>query len=146
MPASEIQGPVILDIPADAATLFLVRAVAGKLSERLGFARPDTERMVLAVDEACSNVIRHAYKDRAHERMVITFVVSDERLEILVRDFGIPADPKTFQPRDLDDIRPGGLGIHFMRAAMDRIEYETPQGGGMLLKMTKFRPKEVSEI
>ena len=145
MAALEMKSPVILDIPADPASLFLVRALTAKISEQLGFAQQETDRVVLALDEACANVIRHAYKGLNEERIVITFNVSDECLEILVRDFGTPADPETFQPRDLADVRPGGLGIHFMRSAMDTIEYSAPEDGGMLLKMIKYRPKEVSE-
>jgi len=145
MAVPEMKSPVILDIPADPASLFLVRALTAKIAERLGFVQQDTDRVVLAVDEACTNVIRHAYEGLDQERIVITLNVSDECLEILVRDFGTPADPETFQPRDLSDIRPGGLGIHFMRRAMDKIEYTAPEGGGMLLKMTKYRPKEVAE-
>ena len=48
--------------------------------------------------------------------------------------------PATFKGRDLDQIRPGGLGLHFIRSAVDRVEYDTPPGGGMLLKMIKLMP------
>ena len=92
--------------------------------------------------EACANVIRHAYEGRDTERIVLTFTIVPEGLEIRVRDFGPVSDPQTFKPRDLSEIRPGGLGLHFIRSAMDEIGYETPEGGGMLLRMTKYRPRE----
>jgi len=64
-------------------------------------------------------------------------------LEIRIRDFGSGTDPVHFKPRELADVRPGGLGIHFIRSAMDRVEYETPPDGGTLLTMIKLRqPKE----
>ena len=139
MPLQQFSGPVILDIPSDPAALFLVRGVVERLSERMGFAAEETGRMVLAVDEACTNVIRHAYGDRTNERIVLTFEATGEHLEILVRDFGPGADAGLFAARDLDDVRPGGLGMHFIRSAMDRVEYENQQGGGMLLRLIKLR-------
>jgi anti-sigma regulatory factor (Ser/Thr protein kinase) len=64
-----------------------------------------------------------------------------DRLEIRIRDFGTPGDPGSFKSRDLSDLKPGGLGIHFIRSAMDRLQYEIPPEGGMLLRMVKFRPE-----
>ncbi len=136
------KGPVVLDVPADPSALFIVRALADKISARIGFEAEETDKLVLAVDEACTNVIRHAYDDSADGRIVITFSIGPECLEIMIRDFGSGADPATFQGRDLDEIRPGGLGIHFIKSAVDKIEYDTPPGGGMLLKMIKFMPKQ----
>jgi anti-sigma regulatory factor (Ser/Thr protein kinase) len=135
-----INGPVVLDLPADPASLFLARCLLERLTQRLEFAREAIDRMVLAVDEACSNVIRHAYGNRPGERIVLTFLVGSDRLEIQIRDFGSQADPAGFKSRDLSDIRPGGLGIHFIRSAMDEVRYELPESGGTLLRMVKFYP------
>jgi anti-sigma regulatory factor (Ser/Thr protein kinase) len=137
----QIKGPVVLEIPADPASLFMVRTLVGEISQRIGFARREVERLVLAIDEACANVIRHAYDYCHDKRIILTFVVSPEYFTVEIRDFGPPADPATFQPRKLDDLRPGGLGIHFIRSAVDKIEFENPPGGGVLLRLVKFRPK-----
>jgi anti-sigma regulatory factor (Ser/Thr protein kinase) len=138
----ELKGPVSLDIPADPASLFLVRALLRKLSENIGFSARDTDLLVLAIDEACTNVIRHAYRNSPDQRIVLTFMVDLDYLEIHIRDFGAASDPATFQSRNLDEVRPGGLGIHFIKSAVDKIEYEHPPEGGMLLKMIKFRPRQ----
>ena len=136
----QIDGPVLLDVPADPASLFLVRGVVSRLAERLDFSREEVERMVLAVDEACTNVIRYAYGERRDGgRISITFIVQPEALEIDIRDFGTHVSPETYQCRDLTDIRPGGLGVHFIRCAMDQVEYLAPPDGGTLLKLVKFR-------
>jgi anti-sigma regulatory factor (Ser/Thr protein kinase) len=140
----ELKGPVMLDIPADPASLFLVRALLRRLSESIGFSRKDTDLLVLAIDEACTNIIRHAYKHSPDKRIVLTFKVSLDYLEIHIRDFGAASDPATFQSRNLDDVRPGGLGIHFIKSVADKIEYDHPADGGMLLKMIKFRPRQES--
>ncbi|MHC1728617.1 MAG: ATP-binding protein [Syntrophobacteraceae bacterium] len=142
MSLSELKGPVILEIPADPASLFIVRALVGKISERIGFDVRESDKLVLAIDEACTNVIRYAYKNDSAGRLILTFTLSRSALEIQIRDFGSAADPSFFQSRDLNEIRPGGLGLHFIKSAMDKLEYECPPDGGMLLKMVKFRPKE----
>lgn len=135
----QLSGPVVMDIPSDPASLFLVRCVVERLAQRMEFAGEDADRMVLAVDEACSNVVRHAYGNSPEGRIQLTFVVLPDRLEISIRDFGTPADPAAFTCRDLAEIRPGGLGVHFIRCAMDTIEYETPPDGGTLLKLVKCK-------
>lgn len=137
----ELKGPVVLDIPSDPALLFMVRALVSKLAERIGFRTEEIQGLVLAVDEACTNVIRHAYKNCMDQRIILRFIISLESLEIQIRDFGASADPATFNSRSLDDVRPGGLGIHFIRSAVDKVEYEVPADGGMLMRMVKFRPK-----
>jgi len=137
---ASFKGPVILDVPAEPAAMFMVRALVGKISERIGFEALETDRLVLAVDEACTNVIRHAYDNSGDGRITITFTLSPEYFEIMIRDFGKGADPATFKGRDLDEIRPGGLGLHFIKSAVDKVEYDTPPGGGMLLKMIKLMP------
>ena len=140
MAFASFKGPVILDVPAEPAAMFIVRALVGKISERIGFEALETDRLILAVDEACTNVIRHAYGNSGDGRIVITFTLNLDNFEIMIRDFGKGADPATFKGRDLNQIRPGGLGLHFIKSAVDRVEYGTPPGGGMLLKMIKLMP------
>jgi anti-sigma regulatory factor (Ser/Thr protein kinase) len=50
----KFRGPVILEVPADPAAMFMVRALAGKICERIGFEAKETDKLVLAVDEACT--------------------------------------------------------------------------------------------
>ncbi|MHC1744377.1 MAG: ATP-binding protein [Syntrophobacteraceae bacterium] len=141
MSLPEFSGPITLELPSDPAVLFLLRGLVERIAERLGFERRDTERMVLAADEACANVIRHAYKGKVDERLIVTFVVKTETFEITIRDFGEPKDPEAFQPRDLSEVRPGGLGMHFIRCAVDEAHYEHPADGGTLLRLIKRRPQ-----
>jgi sigma-B regulation protein RsbU (phosphoserine phosphatase) len=57
---------------------------------------------------------------------------------VRVTDFAPPVDPETIKPRDLDDVRPGGLGTHFLREIMDTADFlPAPDGAGNLLRMTK---------
>ena len=138
MSAAGFTGPVILDVPSDPAVMSAVRAVTDKISLAAGLGAEEVEKLVLAVDEACTNVIRHAYGNRRDGRITITFTAGEGRLEIAIRDFGAGADPATFRGRDFKEVRPGGLGIHFIESAVDKLDYDRQPGGGMVLKMVKF--------
>lgn len=132
------KDPVILDVPSDPAVMSAVRAVTERLATAAGLDAEQTDRLVLAVDESCTNVIRHAYGNRRDGRITITFTAGADRLEIAIRDFGAGADPAAFRGRDFEQIRPGGLGMHFIRSAVDKIDYDRQPEGGMVLKMVKF--------
>ncbi len=103
-----------------------------------GLGEEDAAEVVLAVDEACQNVIRHAYGADSEGEIVVSVERRERELCIAVRDFAPPVDPSRIQPRDLDDLRPGGLGTHLMRKCMDSVDYvQPPAGSGNLVKMVK---------
>ena len=95
------------------------------------------EDCVMAVDEACQNIIRHGYCGAAGDILLEIERVGDE-LVVSLTDFAPRVDPERVKPRALDDLRPGGLGTHLMRQVMDRVEFaEPPPGCGNLLRMVK---------
>jgi anti-sigma regulatory factor (Ser/Thr protein kinase) len=96
------------------------------------------------VDEALTNVIRHGYDNRRDGKIFVRIVTlqnedGDEGLEIRIRDFGKQVDLVRICGRDLADIRPGGLGVHLIRAMTNTAEYSHAEGGGMVLTMRKFK-------
>jgi hypothetical protein len=94
--------------------------------------------MLIAIDEACQNVVRHAYGENLAGDMVVEARIMGKNLEILLRDFAPCIDPAKVKPRDLDDIRPGGLGTHFIQEVTDLCGFlEPPVGGGNLFRMVK---------
>ncbi|MCA9292265.1 MAG: ATP-binding protein [Phycisphaerales bacterium] len=118
----------------------LVRAVAG----RLGFDAAQCGRIALAVDEALCNVINHGYDKRPDGRIWISiWPMGDpmpERptgIRIVIEDNAKQVDPEKIKPRDLAEIRPGGLGVHIIREVMDCATYEKRNGAGMRLTMEK---------
>lgn len=140
MGTAELSGPVMMEIPGDPAALFLVRCMVERLARQLGFSEHRVTRLTQAVDEACSNVIRHGYGGRTQERILLRFLVSKERLEIQIRDFAPAPDPSQLKPRDLRELRPGGLGLHLIRAGADEVSYEPYEGGrGCLLRLILIR-------
>jgi len=129
---------VELRFPARADRLRLVRAAVAEAVSSSGCGEACSGDIVLAVDEACQNVIRHAYKGDPDGEIVLDVRRRGDRLVIEVRDFAAPVDTSRVKPRDLEDLRPGGLGTHFIRACMDQAEFrEPPDGVGNCLRMVK---------
>jgi anti-sigma regulatory factor (Ser/Thr protein kinase) len=114
--------------------------MVGELAERIGFPQPHCSQISLAVDEALSNVIKHGYGRRDDGRIWITIHHENHprpAIQLIVEDHARQVDPETIRSRDLDDIRPGGLGVHIIRQVMDDVRFEKRPEGGMRLTMTK---------
>jgi anti-sigma regulatory factor (Ser/Thr protein kinase) len=99
------------------------------------------------MDEALANVMRHGYKGQRDGRIWISVWTHEnpEALEIVIEDLGASVDPAKIRGRDLDDVRPGGLGVHFIRHTMDECMWEQRPGGGMRLRMLKRVPAATEE-
>lgn len=94
--------------------------------------------LVLALDEACTNVIRHAYGGDPSGEVILQILREGETLIFRIRDFAAPVDREKVKPRDLEDVRPGGLGVHFIGNIMDVMRFiAPPDGRGNLLEMRK---------
>jgi anti-sigma regulatory factor (Ser/Thr protein kinase) len=111
--------------------------MVGQLCELLGCSTEERRKIVLAVDEACANIIKHTYNGDRNQSIEIFCKGNDDLLEIVLGDCGPPLDLDGILPRDLDDIRPGGLGTHFIRAVMDEVNYAHKEGSGNVLRMVK---------
>ena len=131
---------VRLEILSRPELLAPVRAMVISFAERFGFDEIESGHLALAVDEALTNVIRHGYEGDSGGRIwiAIGLVESDPpRLRIEIEDEGRQVDPETIVSRDLDQVRPGGLGVHFMRQIMDTCIFEPRQSGGMRLVLER---------
>lgn len=133
-----------LECTSEAECLPDVRDRVRAWAEGLGWREQQISEVVLALDEAVTNVIRHAYENRPQQKIMICGepvhdAEQGEGLEVRVRDFGKQVDPAQICGRDLDDVRPGGLGVHIIRAMNNSVEYRRAEGGGMLLIMRKYK-------
>ncbi len=127
-----------LRFPARADRLKLVRGGVRAAARMCGFNDATAQSIVLAVDEACQNVIVHGYKGRADGEIILGVFRRRDGILLRLRDFAPPVDPATIKPRALDDIRPGKLGSHFMYEIMDSVEFRpSPDGTGNLLEMIR---------
>lgn len=133
-----------LKIAADPAKLCQVRDVLREIAKGLKLSEEETGKIILAIDEALTNTIRHGYGGPCCQPIFVNVVCSIDaetqrrRFECVIRDMGKQVDPDTIKGRNLDEIRPGGLGVHIIRSVMDEVEYSCPTEGGMKLKMVKF--------
>ena len=100
------------------------------------------DNIVLAVNEACMNIVQHAAPASAGTQIGLELLKHGATLVFHVLDDAPPIDVRKVEPRALDDVRPGGLGVHFMREIMDEVEFLTPPAGfGNFLRMKKTIPK-----
>ena len=141
-----------LALPSDPGLLCAVRGAVERLTESVGFSEGDVRAVTRAVDEALANIIRHAYRGRADGPIELYFTTvtrqgnakEPDGLEILLRDQGPPIKPEQLCGRALDDVRPGGLGLHFIQESMDVVEYKRAKGTNRLRLVKYIRaPKSV---
>jgi len=134
-----------LQLESNPEALCLVRAVLQCATEVVHFHESDSRAVVRSVDEALANVIRHAYRGRGGLPIALTCrrlwsgtdAAAPCGLEIIVTDSGVAADPKKLQGRSLDELRPGGLGLHFMKQSMDVVEFGRKNGRNSV-RMVKY--------
>jgi len=128
-----------LRVPARIDHLKLIRAGVEVAARMCGFDWLETQDVVLAVDEACQNIIVHGYRRDESGEIVINLYRCDDGLRTELRDTAPRVDPDLVRPRALGDVRPGKLGSHFMRTIMDEVEFRAAPGGGNILEMHKRR-------
>jgi anti-sigma regulatory factor (Ser/Thr protein kinase) len=131
-------------IPSDVSYLEPVRTLIQEIATLAGLHRDATSEVQLAVTEGCANVIRHCYCNSDRERIDLSFTFADDVFEVRIDDYGKFVDPSRIKSRPLEDVRPGGLGVHLMQKVMDEVTYTKNRWGGTSLTMRKrlVRPGE----
>lgn len=120
------------------------RDLVSAVSKRCGFDDAACGQMALAVDEALCNVIRHGYDRRPDGKIWISLWPIEESgkeptgIKIVIEDEARQVEPEKIKSRDLDDIRPGGLGVHIIQQIMSRSYFEKREKVGMRLVMLKM--------
>lgn len=111
---------------------------------RFGFKELECSQIALAVDEALANVICHGYERRPAGMIWVSIWPLDEQddgrvggARIVIEDEARQVEPEQIKGRDLDEVRPGGLGVHIIREVMDVVEYSKRDGRGMRLVLEK---------
>ncbi len=116
-------------IPAHPAHLKQIRAMTAKVVAAAGLAEKEAGSVILAVDEACSNIIKHCCKDDPTRSIDVTATIDRDSICLTLVDNGKPFDIDFIKSRDIREIKPGGLGVHIIRQVMDVVEYShTPEG------------------
>ena len=124
--------------PAKAERLCLVRALVKRTAEVVGCCPELSDKLVIAVNEACMNIMQHAYQADELGEIVVEMLNNDGKVHFKILDYARPVDLDSVKPRDLDDIRPGGLGTHFINEIMDECDRgHLEEGKGNYLEMVK---------
>jgi anti-sigma regulatory factor (Ser/Thr protein kinase) len=133
---------LVATMPSHPRYLQFVRAMAGEGASIAGFSDDDRGRVEIAVVEGFTNVIRHVYKN-AHDKPVeLRLTVETGELSVFrmeIDDRGTFVDPAKIASRPLNEVRPGGLGVHLMKTTMDVVEYRRNAHGGTTLTLEKRR-------
>jgi anti-sigma regulatory factor (Ser/Thr protein kinase) len=116
-----------------------LRAMVNSMAAQAGLEDISACHLVLAMDEAITNIIRHGYDGSPDGRIWVTLShLSDgPGLRVEISDRARTVDPQRLQGRDLADVRPGGLGLHLIRTLVDRFEHAPRIGGGMRIVLEK---------
>jgi serine/threonine-protein kinase RsbW len=117
-----------LNISSRTEKLSTVREFVSDAARDFGFDDETVSKISLAVDEACTNIIKHAYEYATNKEIEITVVTNKQQFEIIITHQGKLLDPKMLKAPDMKEYlvhpRRGGLGIHLMRLLMDNVEYK----------------------
>lgn len=130
---------VSLIVPSHPKFLYVVRSALYPVVIGSGFSKKETRKIILALDEACSNIIKYAYEGDPAKTISLTATVTSREFRIELKDNGKKVDTSKIAPRDLNDIRPGGLGTHFISAVFDAVLYDTSGPEGTVLTLVKKR-------
>ena len=130
---------IILDANFD--VLDEIRDFVADIAHQANFSDKEIYSIQLATDEACTNVIEHAYADFDEGKLEVECNILDGGIKIVIRDQGVSFDPSSvLEPNlkaDLSDRKIGGLGIYLMRKLMDDVSYESSVETGNTLTMFK---------
>lgn len=132
-----------MKVPAKPEYVGVVRLTISGVANRLGYTYDDIEDIKIAVAEACTNVVNHAYEE-SNGQMTIGCGVYHDRLEIMVADrgqsFAIDKIKGTLGPvtadKPISQLKEGGLGLFLIDTLMDKVEISSDNG--VIIIMTKF--------
>ena len=126
-------------MPSDPRYLPVVRGAVGPLAAAMGWCEADSLAITLALDEAISNIIRHAYHSRSDGRIEIECRASAEGLEIVLLDHGEAPDKTKICARAVGCDQAGGLGTHIIRDVMDTVSYMATPSGNRFVATKRLR-------
>jgi serine/threonine-protein kinase RsbW len=131
-------GVVALTIPARAEYIALCRLALTGLARTRALQAEVVADLKLALTEACSNSVRHAYEEGRDGVVQVSYRLGEDRIEVEVADDGAGFDPQVLE-RAQAELDEGGLGIAIIRAVTDELAIgSNPNGGGSRLRFTKY--------
>jgi serine/threonine-protein kinase RsbW len=128
-----------LQVRSHPQNLKQIRSLMTDVVSKTSLSQDDLGNLVLAVDEACSNIIKHSYKNDHTKNIDLTIQIKTDSIIITIIDYGTKLDISSMKSRNINDIRPSGLGIYIIKKVMNSIEYtHTPEGFNKVIMIKKF--------
>lgn len=144
-----VEKRFLLQVPSSTRNLGMVREFIGSVGGQAGLGESAIAKLQLAVDEACANVIEHAYGHDATKEVMIRVSFDDAEMRFEVIDTGAGFDPDQIPRKEVEQLiaerRKGGLGLRLIRTLMDEVYYEIEPGRKNQLRMVKrLKPEETT--
>jgi serine/threonine-protein kinase RsbW len=138
---SVIERKFLLQVPSSTENLAIVREFLKSVGHQAGMDDDEVAKVQLAVDEACSNVIEHAYGHDSSKEVMVRVSFDHEMLRIEVVDTGQGFDPSLIPTQELEELaaqrKTGGLGVRLIQKLMDEVHYEVGPGKKNQIRMVK---------
>lgn len=141
-------GKMSIHTPGHGSYLTYIRSFVTDLAQQVGFPEEDVAKIEIAVDEACSNVVKHAYSTKKqwcwqhkHPEIRLDVSVVNNQLIIEIQDHGQRFDFSAYRPeaiqQRLKEMKTGGYGVAIMREFMDEVTYNSSDATGNTLRLVK---------
>lgn len=138
-----------LRFPSDSKYLHMVHELTRLLAVTTGFEATEAENIALAVDEATTNVVQHAYGGEPGHEIEVHFDPEGDSLEIVILHDGKPLESVPVPEFDLDELvaehKKGGLGLTIMRQMMDKVEHTKAGTGKNKCVMVRYKQRDPAE-
>ncbi|KZB90947.1 anti-sigma B factor RsbW [Bacillus sp. VT 712] len=142
---------VEMKIPAKPDYVAIIRLTLSGVANRMGFSYDDIEDMKIAISEACTNAVQHAYKEDENGEVKVGFGLFPDRLEIMVVDKGESFNFEELKEKigpyetakEVEMLPEGGLGLYLIETLMDEVKMMNSKG--VTLMMTKYLQREQVE-
>ncbi|MCK9281376.1 MAG: ATP-binding protein [Melioribacteraceae bacterium] len=139
----ELKFPLELSVKSSTDNLSVIRDFIKSTALSLGYSNAVIGNIILAVDEACTNIIKHAYKYSHTGDIQIELNRTTDKFVITILDSGIEFDSKLIPEPDIKEYykqrRIGGLGMYLMKKMMDEVVYSKNKNKNQV-KMVKYLP------
>ena len=136
-----IEKTFTLQVPSSTENLALIREFVATIGAQAGLAEIEIANLELAVDEACANVIEHAYGHDATKEVTVSANFDGDSITFVIVDAGKGFDPAQINQEELESLiakrKDGGLGMRLIKTLMDEVQYEIGPGQKNELRMTK---------
>ncbi len=128
-----------LTIASDLSEVGRARAWISNLAHQAGLSSQEKYELQLAVSEACTNSIKHAYAMAKGHTVELSAEIDDSQIRLVIRDFGRKLDPERYQEPDLDNPCERGYGIYLLRHLMDGLHLDVSHDKGTEVTLIKRR-------